>query len=318
MKPTPPTAAELAHLKPGDSIGLLFVALALILTGLSIFLSSLGGVPGWLAGQFLLAIALLQWFVLLHECGHGNLFKTKWLHTYVGHLASFFSFIPFHSWRWIHSRHHKWTGWQDLDPTTASLVPRELGRAEKLLMNVCWKYWIPLFSILYRLNIFWNPSRLRGVFHRKDQRQKVALNSVVLVASYGAVIYLVGFGQLMGLVGLGILLNLVFQDPLLLSQHTHVPLNLSQGDEVQAYPAVEQEVFTRSLKFPGWFSTLVLLNFDAHELHHMYPFVPGYYLNRVRYSPHNEMHWWQWIRKARQIPGQVFLFQNRNTTGHEI
>ena len=318
MKTKPLTAADLAHLKPRNGTGLLFLALPLILTGLALFLSSLGSVLGWLAGQLLLAIALLQWFVLLHECGHGTLFATKWLHTYVGHLASFFSFIPFHSWRWIHSKHHKWTGWQDLDPTTASLVPRELGRAERVLMNVCWKYWIPLFSILYRLNIFWSPIRLREVFQRKDQRRKVALNSALLVATYAGIIFLVGFGKLMGLVGLGILLKLVFQDPLLLSQHTHLPLHLSEGNEVQAYPAVEQEVFTRSLKFPRWFSTWVLLNFDAHELHHMYPFVPGYLLRRVSYAPQNEMHWWCWIRKARKIPAQVFLFQNRNTTGYEI
>ena len=50
----------------------------------------------------------------------------------------------------MHGRHHKWTGWQDVDPTTAALVPRELGTLERVLVNVCWRFWIPLFSVLYR------------------------------------------------------------------------------------------------------------------------------------------------------------------------
>ena len=50
----------------------------------------------------------------------------------------------------------------------------------------------------------------------------------------------------------------------------------------------EQEVFTRSLRFPGWLST-ALLGIDAHELHHMYPRVPGYRLRQIRYATQNEM-----------------------------
>jgi len=34
----------------------------------------------------------------------------------------------------------------------------------------------------------------------------------------------------------------------------------------------------------AWLSA-ALLHFDAHELHHMYPFVPGYRLHGVAYTP---------------------------------
>ena len=77
-------------------------------------------------------------------------------------------------------------------------------------------------------------------------------------------------------------------------------------------------MFTRSLRFPAWFSTLFLLHMDAHELHHMYPAVPGYYLPRIEYAPHNEVNWWRWLMSAKRVRGEVFLFQNRNQTGLDI
>lgn len=314
----PPPASHLTHLRPSDPVGLLFLGSCLGLTGFSIFLSAFESPVPWLAGQILLAIALIQWFVILHECGHETLFRTNRLHIYAGHLASFFSVIPFHCWREVHGMHHRWTGWQDMDPTTASLVPRKLGRAEKAVINACWKSGIPLFSVFYRAANFWNPPRLRILFQDRARRQTLAWNILLLFTAYAVSVYWVGFGQSVRLVGLGFLLSLIFQDPLLLSQHTHIPLNLSHGEKVKPYPALQQEVFTRSLRFPSWFSTCVLLNFDAHELHHMYPFIPGYRLRSINYSPENEINWWRWIRGAKQLPGEVFLFQNRNQSGVEI
>ena len=60
-----------------------------------------------------------------------------------------------------------------------------------------------------------------------------------------------------------------------------MPQNVSHGAAVRPFPAIEQEPFTRSLRLPRVASAL-LLHFDAHELHHMYPFVPGYHLRRIR------------------------------------
>jgi fatty acid desaturase len=288
------------------------------LTALSLVLSASETIVVWLLGQGLLAFALLQWFVLLHECGHKTLFRSKWIHRWLGHLAAFFAVIPFHSWKKVHAMHHKWTGWQDLDPTTESLVPRELGRFEKLLTNFCWKYGIPLFAVIYRVNNFWNLPRLNRMFRRPTVRLRIVSNIALLALAYAVTVWLVGFGQLIRLCGLGLLLSLMLQEWLILSQHTHIPQQLSHGRDVQPYTAVEQEPFTRSLRFPGWFSISVLINVDAHELHHMYPFVPAYHLHRITYATENAFGWWQWLRTAKRIPGEVFLFQNRNETGFDV
>ena len=113
----------LIHLKPRNLLGALYVAFGMGVTAVALYLSASGNLAGWLIGQLLLALTLVQWFVLLHECGHETLFRSRRVHGWIGHFVSFFALIPFHSWKWIHGKHHKWTGWQDLDPTTQSLVP---------------------------------------------------------------------------------------------------------------------------------------------------------------------------------------------------
>ena len=109
----------------------------------------------------------------------------------------------------------------------------------------------------------------------------------------------------------------VVEDLLLLSQHAHVPQNVSAGSPVSPVPAVGQEIFTRSLRLPRWVSAL-LLHFDAHELHHMYPFVPGYHLRRIPYQPSHEIGWWEWVRVSKRLRGVVLLFHNRDQTGVHI
>ena len=124
---SPPPPAVLTHLRASNLRGAIVVAECVALTVGAVVLSTNANMGVWIAGQTLLALATVQWFALLHECGHETLFRTRRLHAPVGHLAAFFSLIPFFNWKRVHGRHHKWTGWQDIDPTTASLVPRELG-----------------------------------------------------------------------------------------------------------------------------------------------------------------------------------------------
>jgi fatty acid desaturase len=317
MERIAPLPAELMHLRPSNVAGVVVALQSILLTAVALWLSSRPATLLWLAGQLLLALALVQWFSILHECGHETLFRTRSLHLPLGHLAAFFSLIPFYNWKRVHARHHKWTGWQDVDPTTSALVPRPLGRAERTLVNVCWKYWIPLFSVLYRLNNFWNWPRLRQLFAKARERRLLALNLLAMLGVYAAIAVLAGPALMLRMSGLALLLSLVAEDLLLLSQHTHVPQLLSHGEQVVPFPTVEQEVFTRSLVFPRWLSSL-LLQIDAHELHHMYPFVPGYRLSGISYETMNGIRLWPWVRRARALRGELFLFHNRLETGADL
>lgn len=311
----PLTNSPFADLKPRNVPGLLFLCSTLFLTALSFTLSISQSLVAWLAGQALLAVSLLQWFVILHECGHDTLFRHKGLNFCVGHLASVATFIPFLCWETVHRQHHKWTGWRDRDPTTALLLPENFGAGKKWIINLCWRFYLPLFSIVYRIQNFWNYRRLRSIFADQRLERRIFWNICGLAIFYAGVVLAFDMHQLVQSVGLGVFLNFVVQDLILLSQHTHMPLNVSNGAAVRPYPHLQQAVFTRSLKFPAWFSTCVLLNFDAHELHHMHPFVPGYFLRRIPHQPANEIAWWRWLRAAKKLPGEIFLLQNREQSG---
>src|SRR5262245_1862158 len=226
---TAPAATALTHLGPGDGAGWAAVGTCAALTagGLALAASPSWGL--WSAGQAVLSVAFVQWFVILHECGHDTLFRSRRLHRPVGHVAGFFGLIPFESWKRVHARHHKWTGWQDLDPTTAALVPRPLGAAERWIVDIAWRWWIPLFSVLSRVANHLHLPRLRMLFPRADHQRRLATGVLVSLAAYGGLLWLVGPGPLARLVGPALFLSLVLEDPLLLSQHTHVPLEVAGG-----------------------------------------------------------------------------------------
>ena len=314
---TAPPPAALGHLRASNQIGWRFFALAVVLSVTGTALASGEHLGWWAVGQGLLALAFVEWFVLLHECGHATLFASRRLNLVVGHIAGVFALIPFPVWTRIHGRHHKWTGWQDMDPTTAPLAPKARPMLERRVVNVCWKYWIPLFSVLYRAGNFWNLPRLVRLFPAREVHRRLVGSALVLAGLYAALFLIVGPLALIRVCGLAVLVAFVVEDVLLISQHTHIPMGQANGHDVPPVRAIDQEVFTRSMRLPPALSRLAL-RFDAHELHHMYPFVPGYRLGEIPYTPHNEVSWWRWVPAARAIPGEVLLFQNRHESGIDI
>ncbi len=307
-----------SDLRPSDLLGLLHLGILVAVTGAGLRLSAGFGVLGWVVGQGLVAVALVQWFILLHEAGHMTLFRGRVLNILAGHLASVFALAPFASWRRIHGLHHVWTGWQDKDPTTASLTPRHRSRAERAVVDIAWRCWLPLFSVVYRLGNYWNLPRLWTQFPSRRQRIGIVLNAGLLMAMYGAMGLYVGWANAVSLFGLALLVGLALQDPIILSQHTHIPQPVSGGRRVAPRSACEQLPYTRSLRFPRWFARWVLLNFNAHELHHLHAGVPGYRLMQLDALQPNEVHWWTWLKAAKRMRGSEFVFGNRTQTGFEL
>lgn len=305
-------------LRPSNRMGALYLALVSVTSVTSLLLSISAQSSLWLLGQFIWAFAFLQWFAILHEAGHKSLFASSVANRLVGHIAGGMAIIPFFTWKLIHTRHHHWTGWQDLDTTTQQLVPRPLLTWEKWTVNACWATGLPLFSTLYRLSNYWNVPRLWVLYPHHKQRRQIVLAILGMLVVYGLVIFLIGPFMFFKLFGLGVLLTLMIQDPLILSQHTHVPMRLSHGSSVKPIPPRQQQFFTRSLVCPLWFSRWILLNLDSHELHHMYASVPGYHLHRLRQPTPNAMPWWLWLWRAKQIRGDTLLFHNRDETGYLI
>ena len=309
-------SVDLESLQPSNAMGGFYFVYALLMTVAAIALSLSSNGWLWLAGQLLLSVTFIQWFAILHEAGHKTMFRTRWLNRWTSYVAGFFALIPGDCWRLVHAKHHYWTGWQDLDVTTETLVPRPLRGFERVAINTCWRLWIPLFASLYRWNNYWNLPRLRGMFHRPRQKRLITANVLGYLLIYLAVTITVGAQTMLTTIGLGLIISMSLQDLLILSQHTHIPMKISNGESVRPFPPTQQEGFTRSLQFPTWFARLVLLNVDAHGLHHMLPRIPGYHLHRLQdRETLNCIRWWKWIAKAKSVPGEVLLFQNRDETG---
>ena len=299
--------------KPSNQRGIFYFLFCLLASVLGLFFSLQDNIVLWGIGQLTLAIALCLWFILMHEAGHKTLFQHAILNEWAGHVSGFFAGTPFIAWKKIHFRHHKWTGWQDLDATTATLVPRSMKPSETVIINFCWKFGIPLFALTYQFNNFWNYFRIQKYVSKRNHNQILG-NLVGLFLVYLIFMSWVGVDFMLQCIVPAWIVSLVLKEILILSQHTHIPSQLSHQQLVQPVPPLQQEKYTRSLKFPKIISIL-LLNFNMHELHHMYPQVPGYYLHQIGYQSQNDVSVIQWLQAVRSLSGTDFLFKNRLMTG---
>lgn len=270
-------------------------------------------------GQIILTVAFVQHFVIVHECGHNTLLPDTKLNVFFGQLSSLFAILPFYSWQAIHRKHHLLAGWKNEDPTTKIQVdPRvhKLNAFQKFLNRWCWRLWIPLFSIMYRLGTYWN---IKAVFQAIEDpllRKKIVLNILILIVFYGALFFFFGKSILLTF-GLGLYLSLAFMDIILLSQHNHIPMPVSHG-KFKPHTNYEQVQYTRSLKCPHWLEAYVLFYFNRHELHHCFPSLPAYYFPQYDFKFPHSYDILPWAMKVKQMDALELLFKDSNQTGEEI
>ncbi|HYF04240.1 MAG TPA: fatty acid desaturase [Patescibacteria group bacterium] len=270
----------------------------------------------WFSGQLLLGIFFFQCFILLHETGHYSFFKSRMLNKIFGHVFGFLSFIPFKSWTAIHNLHHRWTGWRDKDPTTEGTVSSEFSRLTSALVNVSWRIGFPLFTIGYRLGNYWNRTKLKK-YLPEAKLNGVFRNQVFLLALYAAIFVLFGKWILVNL-GLAYFFSLMISDIIILSQHSHIDIPVSGGEDVQPVRYVEQIPYTRSLGFNAVFARMILLNFNLHELHHAQPGVPAYHLDKVALETPNTRDFRKYLLAAKKMKGVDFVFKTTSKTGLKI
>jgi omega-6 fatty acid desaturase (delta-12 desaturase) len=301
---------QLTGLKPTNARGFVSFMFESAFTAFAIWLSLRPNAGAWVAGQILFAIAMWQWFVILHSCGHHTYFRAVWLNDAVGHVASVFTQIPYFPWRHIHAKHHTWAGWQDLDPTTQGSLNKEIvPERVKRLMDFAWKYWLPLFSVYYVVQTFWNLPKVNEISVMPRRRKKNAFSMAFVIVVYLALI--VAFRQsFLRVWPVATVLMLTLSDPILLSQHVHIPLNVAGADKVRPYKHFEQDVFSRSVECPSWMSRYFFLHFNMHSLHHVFPDVPHYHLAKIEFRPTHRVGLFAWLREAKRVPARRLLFES--------
>jgi fatty acid desaturase len=273
-----------------------------------------GWTLAWIASELLLGVLLFQWFVLMHGCGHRALFASRALNDVFGHVASLMCLVPYSSWRYVHSQHHRWVGWMDRDPTTAALTRAPPAPGIQRLVNFCWRFWIPIFSLVFGTSIFWNARRVAEVASSPRQRRRTWF-SILFVPAVYAVLVVVAGGRLVEVWPLAFFFYLTIADPILLSQHVHLPLLRSEGAPVSSFAFADQDQFTRTLVFPRWVSRWVFLEFTNHAVHHAHPNVAHYDIDRVPFAPSHAIGWSEWLRVAKRVPAIRLLYESTKETG---
>ena len=300
--------------KASNTKAVAYLTLPLFIMALGLYLSySKIWSLGYITGQLLLGIFFFQCFILLHETGHYSYFKNKFANTFFGNIFAFISFIPFSSWVNIHNLHHKWTGYRDKDPTTEGTVSPKFHPLTKLLVNLSWLIWFPLFTIGYRIGNYWNIIKIKKHVAAIHLNQ-IYKNMLLQIILYTSLFYFSGSWILQHLL-LGYFISLIISDVFILSQHSHIKIPIAGEQEVKPIRHAEQIKYTRSVNFPAWVAQYIYFNFNLHELHHFQPGLPAYYLDQVNIETPNKVSFFSYLLDAKVMSGMDFVF---NTSDKKI
>ncbi|MEC9464354.1 MAG: fatty acid desaturase [Myxococcota bacterium] len=298
------------HLKRTDAMSVWWVIRATLVSALWIALLCHGSTWAWVLGSILHLAVIFNWVSILHECGHGNFFKKRWLNTAVGVFASVGSLMPYEQWRVAHNLHHRWTGYIDLDPTASGDNETVIQQSQKTIVDIAWKYWIPIFIPAFYIRTFWNPSFSFKLAKTYRDKAFHIFCLVFMFTPYVTFTLLFGWEFIITIFP-GIFFTIWFADPFLLSQHVHMPRFFSSDVEgtPRPVPLREQDQYTREVTFPKFISDLVFMNFNYHVAHHYFPNLPAYHLGKLDYETPTRMRFVDWIRRSKQLPGHVLLLE---------
>lgn len=252
----------------------------LALLAASMVLLRSGGWPGICAAQALLAIFYFRAFSLMHEAVHGSLWaRGGRVNDWIGVIYGGLSFLPYTTWKSIHLDHHKWVGNIEKDPTS-KMVREFPGRSStyKRIASWIWKSWIPYTAFLQEI-VFWHVSlkRVLGGEVPKEKRVELLASLVAPLMALGAVL---GIGWYEGSALLllpSIAMYLVLVEVINFPHHLRLP-RLS-GDS--ALGLWDQHKVSRTCVYAPWFSSFVLLNFNYHSEHHLFPNLPWHELPKA-------------------------------------
>jgi omega-6 fatty acid desaturase (delta-12 desaturase) len=263
-------------------VTLAVIAVDVLLVLLAFWLLSLDSLPAYLLSQIVLTVFFFHNFSILHECVHGNVHTKQWVNSLIGHYASLFCFFPYFPWRYIHSHHHRWAGNLDKDPVLAHLRRMRERNHVPWIARFGWWSWIPI-SAFFQQFVYW--------FYPITMWREGTLNLQALLRSVVSIVWcVVGYVLLfklfpvqltLGNLWLALVFHLVAVELVNLPHHVGMPT--FKADEKRDHLKLwEQHETTRSCHYPGPFSELLVLNFNIHTEHHLFPDLPWYRLKRAR------------------------------------
>jgi fatty acid desaturase len=298
------TLSEVAmKLKASPKKAAIEVLLQIFILGAGFALSTLS-LPFWIAGQIILGISFWRSFAILHACGHHAFSTHKRVDDVIGLSQSVFCFIPYYSWKFIHFDHHRWTGWLDLDPTMRNLE-KQNSKFNLTILNLCWKLWIPVISIHYIVTVFFKRSETL------TRRPAVAASILLVLITHAVLMWELDW-QYFRYFGLSAFIYLNLGDISLLTQHVHLPMDHSRGSEVSPKKLWEQDEYSHTVELPGWISRWIVLGFNYHSLHHLFPTMPYYHSGKIIFRGRHTHDGKSWILKAKGMKASELIYLTRD------
>lgn len=225
---------------------------------------------------------LIRVFIICHDCVHSSFFKSRRLNNILGAITAFFLFLPYKYWRKTHIRHHSTAN--DLDNRAdgdiwvmtveeymaASLVKRTIYR---IYRNPIMMFLVgPVFYFLLRYRV--------PIFHtRTSERNSVLLTDVSIVTTVIIMSYLIGFQAYLLVQAPIIIFTTIVGVWLFYVQHQFEGASWERHDEwTYTDAALQGSSFYKLPKLFQWFTG----NIGFHHLHHLFPRIPNYYLERCQ------------------------------------
>lgn len=231
----------------------------------------------YLCGQVLLAVAFFQAFCLLHDAGHGNCTKSRIGNVIIGHCASLLCFLPFYPWKYLHAEHHVWTGNPERDPGLAIVKRAQDTRQLPWLLRASFRVYVPLGGVSQHL-VYWA--------YPWTAKHRAALSRGRAWRCFGSSLLLLGCYASLALLAPAIVswrtLGLASVMYLLMVEFVNLPHHVGLTTYTTKLPLWQQHLPTRSCNYPPVVSELLVLNFNFHIEHHLYPTLPWYRLRAAR------------------------------------
>lgn len=244
-----------------------------ILVGVFLWLLNLQNNLVWLA-SIPLAILMFRSFAVMHEAVHGAIHpKNKKLNNLVGIVASAINFLPYDLWKTIHIDHHFWSGNFYKDPAL-EVVKQYPGSSKfmKFVFKAMWNSRFPLMTF-FQYIVFWGHSIHR--LKKKPRNLRFWLSSFLPILLWGGFLLSLNIKQIT-VVSIGLFLYGLFYDFINLPHHVGV----YTYDEKTRTQIWDQHEVSRTCRYPSVIEHLVL-NFNFHAEHHMYPTLPWHELTKA-------------------------------------
>ena len=235
----------------------------------------------WLVAgiTLLMVLFLTRIFVLMHDCGHGSMFRSGWLNRAFGFLLGVLSGMPQYVWSQHHAFHHatngnwaKYRGPFIVDTVDAYAAMSEKQRRRyRLLRRIPM---LPLHAFIYVLVMpRWN--WLRGNWSNAEERFHMTWNNVVLLSLWVLMSLAIGPALFFSVYLASITLATTLSIIVFTVQHNFEG-SYASGDEGWDYHEAAIRG-TSYLVLPAWLNWFTA-DIAYHHVHHLSATIPNYRL----------------------------------------